>query len=109
MSFTNRFKKKKYPQSPPIVPIIHRKSKSSFQGVKGLISSEPRKNQGIIDYKNIILLRKFITAEGKILPRRISRLTAKQQRYMAKAIKNARMTGFLPFINKINKSQSQRT
>ena len=109
MSFTNRFKKKKYPQSPPIVPVIHRKSKSSFQGFKGLASSEPRKNQGIIDYKNIILLRKFITAEGKILPRRISRLTAKQQRYMAKAIKNARMTGFLPFLNKINKSQTQRT
>ena len=105
MSFTNRFKKKKYPQSPPIVPVIHRKSKSSFQG----FSSEPTKNQGIIDYKNIILLRKFITAEGKILPRRISGLTAKQQRYMAKAIKNARMTGFLPFLNKINKSQSQRT
>lgn len=108
MSFTNRFKKKKYPQSPPIVPIIHRKSKSSFQGVEGFISSTPYKNQATIDYKNIILLRKFITAEGKILPRRISRLTAKQQRYMAKAIKNARMTGFLPFINKINKSQPDK-
>lgn len=109
MSFSNRFKKKKYPQSPPIVPIIHRKSKSSFQGVESLASSGPQKNQGIIDYKNIVLLRKFITAEGKILPRRISGLTAKQQRYMAKAIKNARMTGFLPFINKVNKSQPLRT
>ena len=89
------------------MPVIHRKSKSSFQGIKGLVYSDPRKNKGIIDYKNIILLRKFITAEGKILPRRISRLTAKQQRYMAKAIKNARMTGFIPFLNKINKSQSQ--
>ena len=109
MSFTNRFKKKKYPQSPPIIPIIHRKSKSPVQGIEGLASSRPQKNQGTIDYKNIVLLRKFITAEGKILPRRISGLTAKQQRYMAKAIKNARMTGFLPFINKINKSQPLRT
>jgi len=109
MSFTNRFKKKKYPQSPPIIPIIHRKYKSPVQGIEGLASSGPHKNQGTIDYKNIVLLRKFITAEGKILPRRISGLTAKQQRYMAKAIKNARMTGFLPFINKINKSQPLRT
>ncbi len=104
MSFTNRFKKKKYPQRPPIVPVIHRKSKSPFQGIESLAASGPHRNQGIIDYKNIVLLRRFITAEGKILPRRISRLTAKQQRYMAKAIKNARMTGFLPFISKINKS-----
>lgn len=56
--------------------------------------------QGIIDYKNVVLLRKFITAEGKILPRRVSRLSAKQQRCITKAIKNARMTGFLPFIHK---------
>lgn len=56
--------------------------------------------QGTIDYKNVVLLRKFITAEGKILPRRVNRLSAKQQRYITKAIKNARMTGFLPFIHK---------
>lgn len=55
--------------------------------------------RGTIDYKNVILLRRFITAEGKILPRRISRLSAKQQRYITKAIKNARMMGLLPFIN----------
>jgi len=56
--------------------------------------------QGTIDYKNVVLLRKFITAEGKILPRRVSGLSAKQQRYMTKAIKNARMVGLLPFIHK---------
>lgn len=56
--------------------------------------------QRTIDYKNIVLLRKFITVEGKILPRRISGLTAKQQRNMGKAIKNARMVGLLPFIKK---------
>nr|YP_010455871.1 ribosomal protein S18 [Tetraselmis marina]UUA64547.1 ribosomal protein S18 [Tetraselmis marina] len=56
--------------------------------------------QGTIDYKNVVLLRKFITAEGKILPRRVTGLSAKQQRYITKAIKNARMTGFLPFIHK---------
>lgn len=55
---------------------------------------------GTIDYKNVLLLRKFITSEGKILPRRVSGLSAKQQRYITKAIKNARMVGLLPFIHK---------
>ena len=56
--------------------------------------------RGTIDYKNVVLLRKFITSEGKILPRRVSGLSAKQQRYVTKAIKNARMVGLLPFIHK---------
>jgi small subunit ribosomal protein S18 len=60
-----------------------------------------KKSRAVIDYKNVILLRKLITAEGKILPRRINKLTAKQQRYTSKAIKSARILGFLPFINKI--------
>lgn len=53
-----------------------------------------------IDYKNVVLLRNFITFEGKIVPRRVSKLSAKQQRYMSRAIKNARIMGLLPFINK---------
>ncbi len=51
-----------------------------------------------LDYKNILLLRKFISPEGKILPRRLTGLTTKQQRKISKAIKNARIMGFLPFI-----------
>ena len=57
-------------------------------------------SHGIIDYKNVELLYKFISAEGKILPRRISGLSSKQQRYITKAIKNARMVGLLPFVHK---------
>ncbi|WP_017719795.1 30S ribosomal protein S18 [Kamptonema formosum] len=52
-----------------------------------------------IDYKDVELLRKFITERGKILPRRITGLTAKQQRDMTKAIKQARLVALLPFIN----------
>nr|YP_009367873.1 ribosomal protein S18 [Hazenia capsulata]ARK14878.1 ribosomal protein S18 [Hazenia capsulata] len=55
--------------------------------------------QGTIDYKNVALLRKYISAEGKILSRRLTRLTAKQQRHIAVAIKTARIVGLLPFIN----------
>jgi small subunit ribosomal protein S18 len=57
-----------------------------------------------IDYKNTKLLIKFISPQGKILPRRATGLTAKQQRAMATAIKRARMSGLLPFVNlEVNK------
>lgn len=88
MIFSNRNRKQKPYTKQRVVAIVRQKSKTNSSNF-----------QGTIDYKNVILLRKFITAEGKILPRRISGLNAKQQRYMAKAIKNARMIGLLPFIN----------
>ncbi|MDC0832951.1 30S ribosomal protein S18 [Leptolyngbya valderiana BDU 20041] len=53
-----------------------------------------------IDYKDVDLLRKFITERGKILPRRITGLTARQQRDLTKAIKRARIVALLPFLNK---------
>ncbi|AFY79516.1 MAG: 30S ribosomal protein S18 [Hydrococcus sp. C42_A2020_068] len=53
-----------------------------------------------IDYKDIDLLRKFITERGKILPRRITGLTAKQQRDLTTAVKRARILALIPFINK---------
>ena len=70
-------------------------SRISVQGTRAV-----KRSRGAIDYKNVVLLRKLITAEGKILPRRINKLTAKQQRYTSKAIKSARIMGLLPFINK---------
>ncbi len=53
-----------------------------------------------IDYKDVDLLRKFVTERGKILPRRITGLTAKQQRDLTQAIKRARIIALLPFINR---------
>jgi small subunit ribosomal protein S18 len=52
-----------------------------------------------IDYKDTELLRKFITERGKILPRRITGLTAQQQRDLTSAVKYARLMALLPFIN----------
>jgi small subunit ribosomal protein S18 len=52
-----------------------------------------------IDYKDVDLLRKFITERGKILPRRITGLTTQQQRVLTLAIKRARIVALLPFIN----------
>jgi len=53
-----------------------------------------------IDYKDVELLRKFITDRGKILPRRITGLTAKQQRDLTFAIKRSRQVALLPFVNR---------
>ena len=73
---------------------------SSKQMGRAQFSKPQKKSRATIDYKNVILLRNLITAEGKILPRRINKLTAKQQRHVQKAIKSARIMGLIPFINK---------
>ncbi len=52
-----------------------------------------------IDYKDIDLLKKFITERGKILPRRLSGLTAQQQRDLTNAVKRARILALLPYVN----------
>jgi len=59
----------------------------------------PIKPDEAIDYKDVDLLRKFITERGKILPRRITGLTAKQQRDLTTAIKRARIIALLPYVN----------
>ena len=51
-----------------------------------------------IDYKDIDLLKLFITEQGKILPRRATGVTVQQQRKIAKAIKQARILALLPFV-----------
>lgn len=52
-----------------------------------------------IDYKDIDLLKLFITEQGKILPRRATGITVQQQREIAKAIKRARILSLLPFVS----------
>nr|YP_009642822.1 ribosomal protein S18 [Reboulia hemisphaerica]YP_009922686.1 ribosomal protein S18 [Wiesnerella denudata]QWW93128.1 ribosomal protein S18 [Fossombronia mylioides]QWW93211.1 ribosomal protein S18 [Lunularia cruciata]QYB18535.1 ribosomal protein S18 [Conocephalum salebrosum]QYB18710.1 30S ribosomal protein S18 [Conocephalum conicum]QCP68477.1 ribosomal protein S18 [Reboulia hemisphaerica] len=62
----------------------------------------PIRSGEIIDYKNISLLRRFISEQGKILSRRMNRLTSKQQRLLTIAIKRARVLALLPFLNNEN-------
>jgi small subunit ribosomal protein S18 len=81
----------------PIKPIIPPKS------LVIILTDRPHKiiyNRRIIDYKHCGLLQRYIGLGGKILPRRQTRLTAKQQRYIAKTIKSARIMGLLPFVSK---------
>ncbi|MGV9316151.1 30S ribosomal protein S18 [Streptomyces sp. NPDC003691] len=50
-----------------------------------------------IDYKDTDLLRKFISDRGKIRSRRVTRISAQQQRQIAAAVKNAREMALLPY------------
>ena len=50
-----------------------------------------------IDYKNIALLKKFLTKYNKIVPRYYSGTSLKHQKMLANAIKNARAMGLLPY------------
>ena len=52
---------------------------------------------GEIDYKDVALLRKFISDRGKIRSRRITGVTVQEQREISKAIKNAREMALLPY------------
>ena len=53
-----------------------------------------------IDYKDVKLFQRFISERGKIVPSRITAVSAKRQRELAKAIKRARNLALLPFIIK---------
>ncbi len=55
-------------------------------------------NAPAIDYKDVRLLQRFISERGKIVPSRITAVSAKKQRELAKAIKRARFLGLLPYV-----------
>nr|YP_009221829.1 ribosomal protein S18 [Mesembryanthemum crystallinum]YP_009570886.1 ribosomal protein S18 [Mesembryanthemum cordifolium]AIS35705.1 ribosomal protein S18 [Mesembryanthemum crystallinum]QBC68069.1 ribosomal protein S18 [Mesembryanthemum cordifolium]WOC30616.1 ribosomal protein S18 [Mesembryanthemum crystallinum]WQB39046.1 ribosomal protein S18 [Mesembryanthemum cordifolium] len=77
------------------------KSKRSFRRRLPPIQSGDR-----IDYRNMSLISRFISEQGKILSRRVNRLTLKQQRLITIAIKQARILSLLPFLN--NEKQFER-
>jgi len=59
-------------------------------------TTKPAEGVSSIDYKDYELLRKFMTEQGKILPRRINGATAQQQRHIQKSIRRARVLGLVP-------------
>nr|YP_009527338.1 ribosomal protein S18 [Ranzania japonica]AYA72712.1 ribosomal protein S18 [Ranzania japonica]QBZ77915.1 ribosomal protein S18 [Ranzania japonica] len=80
------------------------KSKRSFRRRLPPIGSGDR-----IDYRNMSLISRFISEQGKILSRRVNRLTLKQQRLITIAIKQARILSLLPFLRNSNEKQFERT
>lgn len=69
-------------------PFFRRRKTCPFSGA----------NAQIIDYKDVRLLTKFISERGKIVPSRITAVSTKKQRELAKAIKRARNLALLPYI-----------
>ena len=52
-----------------------------------------------IDYKDVKLLRRFVTDQGKIMPRRVTGTSAKMHRKLVRAIKKARNIALMPYTN----------
>ena len=55
-------------------------------------------NAPTIDYKDVKLLLRFVSERGKIVPSRITAVSAKKQRVLAQAIKRARFLALLPYL-----------
>jgi small subunit ribosomal protein S18 len=69
-------------------PFFRRRKSCPFQG----------KDAPKIDYKDVRLLQGFISERGKIVPSRITAVSAKKQRELGQAIKRARHLGLLPYL-----------
>lgn len=87
MSTLNRREKEKAP--PSLEGIFVKKRKQCPFAAAGIVH---------IDYKDINTLVQFITERGKIIPRRITGVSAFYQRQLAQAIKRARHMALLPFV-----------
>ena len=71
-------------------PFFRRRKSCPFSGA----------NAPIIDYKDVRLLQGFVSERGKIVPSRITAVSAKKQRELSQAIKRARHLGLLPYLVK---------
>jgi small subunit ribosomal protein S18 len=72
----------------PRRPFFRRKKTCPFSGPKA-----PK-----IDYKDMKLMQRFVSERGKIVPSRITAVSTKKQRELARAIKRARFLALLPYV-----------
>ena len=68
--------------------------------IKNSIENETKEDIdfALLSYKDIKILTNYISQQGKILPRRNTGLTSKQQKKVTKLIKTARIAALLPFV-----------
>ena len=71
-------------------PFFRRRKVCPFSG-----SAAPK-----IDYKDVKLLQRYVSERGKIVPSRITAVSAKKQRELARAIKRSRFLALLPYVVK---------
>ena len=57
------------------------------------------KDAPTVDYKNLNLLRRYVTEKGKILPSRVTQVSTKKQKKLSSAIKRARYLALLPYVS----------
>ena len=62
----------------------------------------------VIDYKDVKLLKRFVTDQGKIMPRRVTGTSAKMHRKLVRAIKKARNIALMPYTCLLYTSPSPR-
>ena len=74
-------------------PFTRRRKSCPFSGA----------NAPKIDYKDVRLLQRFISERGKIVPSRITAVSAKKQRELAQAIKRARFLALLPYVVEVRR------
>ncbi len=55
-------------------------------------------NAQVIDYKDVKMMQRFVSERGKIVPSRITAVSAKKQRELARAIKRSRFLALLPYL-----------
>ncbi|HAT07805.1 MAG TPA: 30S ribosomal protein S18 [Rhodobiaceae bacterium] len=73
--------------SPGRRPFVRRRKSCPFSGA----------NAPVIDYKDTRLLQRYVSERGKIVPRRITSVSAKKQRELARAIKRSRFLALMPY------------
>ena len=78
------------PSAGPRRPFYRRRKVCPFSGA----------NAPKIDYKDVKLLQRYVSERGKIVPSRITAVSQKKQRELAKAIKRARYLALLPYVVK---------
>jgi len=84
------------------------KNKDNARRSKKKTSVLVQESVDYIDYKDINLLRRFMSDRAKIRARRVTGNDAQQQREVARAIKNAREMALLPYTNRVTTQRTSR-
>ncbi len=90
--------------------VIHLNQMPHRQGFSWRHKACPFSEKGApkIDYKDVKLLQRYISEQGKIMPSRITIVSMKKQRILARAIKRARFLALMPYVVDESRSSSSR-